>query len=65
MSQYDRDYRNPEVAQRWAEEIRRRVRAYRAGEVKTRPVEDVLDEVDRLLRDRQPQDRTVDSRHDG
>jgi putative addiction module component (TIGR02574 family) len=38
------------VEQAWAEEVRRRVRDFRAGKVKTRPIDDVLDEVDALLR---------------
>ncbi|HVH13797.1 MAG TPA: addiction module protein [Longimicrobium sp.] len=36
--------------QAWAEEVRRRVRDFRSGQVRTRPVDDVLDEVDELLR---------------
>jgi hypothetical protein len=64
MSEYDGDYRNPQVARRWAEEIRRRVRAYRAGESKTRPIKEVLDEVDRLLADAQPL-HVLDSRRGG
>lgn len=38
------------VERAWAEEVRRRVRAFRAGETTTRPIDDVLDEVDALLR---------------
>lgn len=38
------------VEQAWAEEVRRRVGLLRAGKAKTRPIDDVLDEVDELLR---------------
>jgi putative addiction module component (TIGR02574 family) len=38
------------VEQAWADEIRRRVHDYRAGKAKTRPIDEVLDEVDELLR---------------
>jgi putative addiction module component (TIGR02574 family) len=38
------------VEQAWAEEVRRRVRDFRAGKAKTRPIDDVLNEVDELLR---------------
>lgn len=42
---------DPEFDAAWAEEIRRRIRAVRAGEMRTRPIDEVLDEVDRLLAD--------------
>lgn len=38
------------VEKAWADEVRRRVKDYRAGRAKTRPIDDVLDEVDELLR---------------
>lgn len=38
------------VEKAWAEEIRRRVGDYRAGRAKTRPIDEVLDEVDEMLR---------------
>jgi putative addiction module component (TIGR02574 family) len=38
------------VEQAWVEEVRRRVRDFRAGKAETRPVDEVLDEVDELLR---------------
>jgi putative addiction module component (TIGR02574 family) len=38
------------VEKAWADEIRRRVHNYRAGKSKTRPIDEVLDEVDELLR---------------
>lgn len=38
------------VEQAWAEEIRRRVGDFRAGKARTRPIDEVLDEVDELLR---------------
>jgi putative addiction module component (TIGR02574 family) len=34
----------------WAAEVRRRVSDYRAGRAKTRPIDEVLDEVDEMLR---------------
>jgi hypothetical protein len=40
---------DPEVERRWAEEIRRRIQAFRAGEMKTIPIEQALEEADRLL----------------
>jgi len=40
---------DPAAEVKWAEEIRRRVRAYRAGEVRTRPIDQVLDDIERLL----------------
>jgi hypothetical protein len=38
------------VEQAWANEIRRRVTNYRADSAKTRPIDEVLDEVDEILR---------------
>ena len=38
------------VEQAWAEEVSRRARDFRAGKTKTRPIDEVLDEVDELLR---------------
>lgn len=38
------------VEQAWEEEVRRRVERWRAGKAVTRPIYDVLDEVDELLR---------------
>jgi putative addiction module component (TIGR02574 family) len=38
------------VERAWAEEIRRRVHDFRAGKSKTRPIDEVLDEVDEMLR---------------
>ena len=38
------------VEKAWAHEIRRRVTDYRSGKAKTRPIDEVLDEVDELLR---------------
>ena len=38
------------VEKAWAVEIRRRVHDYRAGKSKTRPIDEVLDEVDESLR---------------
>lgn len=38
------------VERAWAEEVRRRVGAFRGGKTKTRPIDEVLDEVDALLR---------------
>jgi hypothetical protein len=38
------------VEQAWANEIRRRVSNYRADSAKTRPINEVLDEVDEILR---------------
>lgn len=38
------------VNRAWEAEVRRRVRAFRAGTAKTRPIDEVLDEVDELLR---------------
>jgi putative addiction module component (TIGR02574 family) len=38
------------VERAWAEEIGRRVAEYRAGKARVRPIEEVLDEVDELLR---------------
>ena len=42
---------DPEVEAAWAEEIRGRIRAVRAGEMKTIPIDQALDEADRLLAD--------------
>jgi hypothetical protein len=42
---------DPAVEAKWAEEIRSRVRAVRAGEMKTISIEQALDEADRLLAD--------------
>ena len=44
------DAEQARVDQAWADEVRRRVQAFRAGETTTRPIDDVLDEVDALLR---------------
>jgi putative addiction module component (TIGR02574 family) len=38
------------VQNAWADEVRRRVSDYRAGRSKTRPIDEVLDEVDEMLR---------------
>ena len=38
------------VEQAWKEEVRRRVNDFRAGKTRTRPIYDVLDEMDELLR---------------
>lgn len=38
------------VEQAWAQEICLRVSDYRAGRAKTRPIDEVLDEVDEMLR---------------
>lgn len=38
------------VEKAWAAEIRRRVGDYRSGKAKTRPIDEVLDEVDEMLR---------------
>lgn len=38
------------VEQAWAAEIRERIRAYRAGEIKTIPLEQALEEAEELLR---------------
>lgn len=34
----------------WADEIRRRVSDYRSGKARTRPIDEVLDEVDEMIR---------------
>lgn len=38
------------VEQAWASELRRRVSDCRAGKARTRPIDEVLDEVDEILR---------------
>jgi putative addiction module component (TIGR02574 family) len=38
------------VEQAWADEVRRRVVDYRAGRARTRPIDEVLHEVDEMLR---------------
>jgi putative addiction module component (TIGR02574 family) len=39
-----------QVENAWTQEVRRRVRDFRSGKAKTRPIDDVLDEIDELLR---------------
>lgn len=34
----------------WEAEIRKRIAAYKAGEMKSRPIEDVMQEIDDLLK---------------
>jgi 2,3-bisphosphoglycerate-independent phosphoglycerate mutase len=38
------------VEMAWADEVSQRVSDYRAGRVKTRPIDEVLNEVDEMLR---------------
>jgi hypothetical protein len=42
---------DPAVEAAWSKEIRCRIRAFRAGKIKTIPIEQALDEADRLLAD--------------
>jgi hypothetical protein len=53
------DAPDPEVEAAWAEEIRRRIQAFRSGEMKTIPIQQALEEADRLLdgKDGGPADR--------